>query len=53
MLGLIAVAWVIMSGKIYRERSKNQTVIQLGSYKSVLIIKTISTNGSLLPTFLI
>ena len=53
MLGLAAVAWVIVSGKIYRERLKNRTVIQLGFYKSVFIIKTISANSSLLPNFLI
>ena len=53
MLGLIAVAWVIVLGKTCRKRLKNRTVIQLGSYKLVLIIKTISADGSLLPTFLI
>ncbi|OCK91865.1 uncharacterized protein K441DRAFT_573043, partial [Cenococcum geophilum 1.58] len=53
ILGLTAVARVIVSGKTYRERLKNQTVIQPGSYKSVSIIKTIYANGSLLPAFLI
>jgi len=53
MLGLIVVARVIVLGKTYRERLKNRIVIQLGSYKLVSIIKTISTDGSLLPAFLI
>ena len=53
MLGLIAVAWVIILGKTYRERVKNRTVIQLGSCESVSIIKTIYANSSLLPAFLI
>ena len=53
MLGLVAVARVIILGKMYRERLKNRTVIQLGTYKLVSIIETICANGSLLPTFLI
>ena len=53
MLGLVVVARVIVSGKTYRERLKNQTVIQPGTCKSVSIIKTICANGSLLPAFLI
>jgi len=53
MLGLIAVARVIISGKIYRERLKHWIVIQPGSRKLVSIIKTICANGSLLPAFLI
>ena len=51
MLGLAAVAQVIVSGKACRERSKNQTVIQPGTYESGSIIKLISSNGSLLPAF--
>jgi len=53
MLGLAAVARVTVLGKTCRERLKNRTVIQPGSCKSVSIIKTISADGSLLPTFLI
>jgi hypothetical protein len=53
MLGLVAVARVIISGKMYRERLKNRTVIQLGSRELVSIIKTICANSSLLPAFLI
>jgi hypothetical protein len=53
MLGLAAVAQVIVSGKTCRERSKNRTVIQPGSRESVSIIETVSANSSLLPAFLI
>ena len=53
MLGLAVVARVIVSGKTCRERSKNRTVIQLGTRESVSIIETIYADGSLLPAFLI
>ncbi|OCL00896.1 uncharacterized protein K441DRAFT_532533, partial [Cenococcum geophilum 1.58] len=53
MLGLVAVARVIVSGKMCRERLKNRTVIQPGSRESVSIIETVGADGSLLPAFLI
>ena len=53
MLGLAAVARVIVLGKTYRERSKNRTVIQPGTHELVSMIKIISADGSLLPAFLI
>ena len=53
MLGLTAVARVIILGKTYRERLKNRTVIQPGSRKLLSIIETIYADGSLLPAFLI
>jgi hypothetical protein len=51
MLGLVVVAQVIVLGKACRERLKNRTVIQLGTRELVSIVKTISTDGSLLPAF--
>ena len=53
MLGLIAVARVIVLGKTCRERLKNRTVIQPGSRELVSIIEMICADGSLLPAFLI
>ena len=53
MLGLAAVAWVIVLGKTCRERSKNQIIIQLGTCELVSIIETICANGFLLSAFLI
>ena len=45
MLSKAAVAWVIVSGKTCRERSKNRTVIQLGTHESVSIIEIICADG--------
>ncbi|OCK72708.1 hypothetical protein K432DRAFT_315577, partial [Lepidopterella palustris CBS 459.81] len=53
MLGLAALARVIISKKNSRERLKNRTVLQLGLQELVSIIETISANGSFLPPFLI
>ena len=53
MLGHAATAWIIVSSKNSRERSKNRTVRQPGSRESVSIIETITADGSYLPPFLI
>jgi hypothetical protein len=53
MLGLVALARVIVDGKTSRERLKNRTVLQPGTRELVSIIETIGANGSYLPPFII
>ena len=53
MLGIAAIARVIVLGRNSKERLKNRSVQHLGLRELVSFIETINANGSYLPLFLI